>query len=444
MTDARRHCLVCGQGRRAAAAAALAVITAVAARAEALQPLQAFLQSAAKRNFDNREAASLATQRAHEAAQAWQKLLPAVTAQGDYLRNQYEVAPAFPTGGIAPATRTIMITPLSQWDVILGASVPLVDVATWRSAAGSAASRDAQGERVAAMNLEVQKAVARTWFQLVGVEAVMTAARRILAAAEENARFITTRYQAGLVSDLDVKRINAEVERDRQAVEEADFAIVTTRRSLETLTGLSPSPGSESHLDDLREEAPLDDWLAGVDALPSVKAARLDAEAADHAAASRQAALLPSLAAQGNERFTNAVGFGRSPYYSVGVVAAWKLDLGTYQSSRADRAASDGAVVRYDRARATAADAIFNAWHQTRTQIAKSHAARTQREATREAVELARQRYNSGKATLLDVTQSERDDFSAEVSLLQADADLEAARAVLRLSAGRFLTEERR
>jgi len=51
MTDARRHCLVCGQGRRAAAAAALAVITAVAARAEALQPLQAFLQSAAKRTM---------------------------------------------------------------------------------------------------------------------------------------------------------------------------------------------------------------------------------------------------------------------------------------------------------------------------------------------------------------------------------------------------------
>jgi outer membrane protein TolC len=139
------------------------------------------------------------------------------------------------------------------------------------------------------------------------------------------------------------------------------------------------------------------------------------------------------------ERATNAFGFGQSPYYTAELLATWKVDFSNFESSRAQRAAAEAAAVRHDRARATAADTLFNDWHSVRTQIAKSRAARTSLEASRLALAMARDKYGSGKATLLDVVQAERDAFTAEVTDIQAEADLASARAALKLSAGQSM-----
>jgi len=143
--------------------------------------------------------------------------------------------------------------------------------------------------------------------------------------------------------------------------------------------------------------------------------------------------MLPTVTAQFTERFTNAAGFGQSPYYTVQTLATWKLDLSTFQGSRAQRAA---ASVRHDRARRTASDTLSDAWDQVRTNVEKSRAARASLDASRLALSVARDKYASGKATLLDAVQAERDAFSAEVTEIQAEADLATARANLRLSTG--------
>jgi outer membrane protein TolC len=336
------------------------------------------------------------------------------------------------------------MSPVDQWDLTFSAALPLIDVAAWNNVGAGAANQEAQRERVAATALEVQKTVARTYYQLVGARAVARAARSTLAAAEKNARYLETRTQAGLASELDFKRALAEVERDRQAIEDADYATVTLRRTLGTLTGLMPEGDpiqdpTSLPLDDLHDEAPLDQWTASVDGLPSVRAAVYDKRAATRVAAGAKAALYPAVSAQFNERATNAFGFGQSPYYTVEVLASWKLDLGNFESSRAQQAAAAAAAIRSERARTTAADALADAWHQVRTQTAKSRSARTALDTSRLADSVAHEKYGSGKATLLDVVQAERDAFSAEVTDIQAEADLASARAVLRLCAGRSL-----
>jgi len=219
---------------------------------------------------------------------------------------------------------------------------------------------------------------------------------------------------------------------------------VTLRRSLGTLSGLAPEgdPVNDAPalpLDDLREEPPLPAWVGSVEQLPSVRAAAADEHAAKHTAASSQAALYPTVTGQFTERATNAFGFGQSPYYTAELLATWKVDFSNFESSRAQRAAAEAAAVRHDRARATAADTLFNDWHSVRTQIAKSRAARTSLEASRLALAMARDKYGSGKATLLDVVQAERDAFTAEVTDIQAEADLASARAALKLSAGQSM-----
>jgi outer membrane protein TolC len=80
------------------------------------------------------------------------------------------------TGGVP--LRTVIITPNNQWDVSFAAAMTVLDLGAWNDARASRASREAQRQRVAATTLEVQKTVARTYYQLIGASAVARAARR--------------------------------------------------------------------------------------------------------------------------------------------------------------------------------------------------------------------------------------------------------------------------
>ena len=109
-----------------ALAAALALAPAPAL---ALEPLSAFWSAARSRSFDNREAAAVVGQRSAERDQSWLKLAPVATVSATYTRNQYESIVTIPSG---PTTfRTATITPQDQGDLVLSATVPLVDVGAW-------------------------------------------------------------------------------------------------------------------------------------------------------------------------------------------------------------------------------------------------------------------------------------------------------------------------
>jgi len=415
------------------------------ARAQQLQPLEEFLGHARMHNVDAREARATALQRAHEASEAFARLLPTATVQADAIGNEYLGAVDIPVGvpgSPGATTRHVVITPTDQRDATLTLALPLLDLSGWRNLSAARATHDAQEDRVAATDLTVQATIASTYYQLVGAAAVGRAARRTLAAAEDNVAFLATRVRAGLAADLDLKRGIAEVDRDRQAIEDADYTIVTLRRSLATTSGLDPSGDPLEGVpslpaDDLHDEAPLDQWMGVVDGLPSVRAAQRDDDAALRTAAATRATAVPTVSLQLTERATNAIGFGYSPSWSLSLVGAWTLDLSTRASARALAAAAEAAAVRTDRARDAAADALFDAWQQVRTQIAKARAARSSLDASRAALGVAREEFTSGRATSLDVIQAERDAFTAEVTEIQAEADLASARVALRLAAGR-------
>jgi outer membrane protein TolC len=405
-------------------------------------PSLAELEAAARNHgFDNREARAVAAQREAEARQAWVALLPALSAQADYLRNQYisvAIIPPFLPG--MPA-QTATFIPRNQWDLTATATLPLLDLSRWAAIVSTRRNREAEQAEVLATEINVAKSVATTYYQLLGAEAVVVAAERTRKAAEDNAAYLAARREAGFASELDLLRARAEVERDKQAIADAEFTLATMSRSLETLTGMAikASFGDTIPPADLRDEAPLDVWLSGAENTPAVITADKRARAEEVAASQQRAGLLPSVSAVAIERFTNAVGFGTSPYYSVGFTASWKIDLATYTGAQAADAASDASAVRAARAAATARDDIHNAWQQVKAQIAKCKAARAQRAASKQAAAIASEKYAAGTAILLDLILAVRDDFTAEVTSLQADADLGAARASLRLSSGRSL-----
>jgi outer membrane protein TolC len=401
--------------------------------AGATQPLETFLEAARQGSFDVREQRATVEQRDWEKESVFGRLLPAASARGVYTRNQY--AAEIPPGPIA--ANGLTITPLDQFDAFLQLDVPLVDLSNYaRYSQSKHLARASQAQLEFSQN-DVQRAVARAYYAYVGGTALVEAAARSVAIAEENLTFVTTRRSMGVATELDQERARAQVEQSKQRRAEAELIAVTNARNLETVSGLVPTPVVEYPIDDLHEEPPLASWLASRDT-PSDRVQAELRQAADAGKKAAARSLLPTLSANGQERFTNATGFtGRTSAYTVQAVLSWRLDYGTYATAQAQASAVEVQQVRSERSRRNVEDDIFDAWSRVRTGIVKSASARAQTQAALRAEQLALARYQSGALTQLDVTQAQRDAFDAQASSIQADADLLYSRVLLRLAAGK-------
>jgi outer membrane protein len=408
-------------------------------RASALQPLSEFLAAARVSNHENLEASQITVQRESETDVAWTRVGPIATGRGAYTRNQYAVEPLLPPIAPGLSPRVVTLTPKEQLDGTLSLDWPVVDVAAWRRVGAARTTEQAARARGQSTELDVERGVARAFYQLVASYALMDASERSLAASRESFTNVRHRLDAGLVADLDAKRAEAEVERNLQTVADAEFGLEVARRALRTVSGLTPTDGGAELEEDLREEAPLAAWEQGIALVPAVRAAELESRAAEKTASAASATLLPTVNATGTERFTNAAGFGHGTVWAVGAAITWRIDPGAVPALRAQEAASAAARVRADRARIAAEDELHRAYHEVRADLAKSRSARAQIEATKLATKLARDRSAAGKATQLDIVQADRDAFEADVARIRADADLAYARLALRIAAGRSI-----
>jgi outer membrane protein TolC len=411
--------------------AAAASIVLLSRRAAAIQPLEAFLDAARQNNFDVRAQRATLEQRDWEKESALGRLLPAASARGVYTRNQFaaRIPPSIIPGGAT-------ITPQDQFDLFLQVDVPLVDLSSY---ARLKQARQLVGAASATLELsqnEAQRATARAYYAYVGAGALVQAAEHSVKIAEDNLAFVSTRRSLGAATELDQERARASLEQSKQDRADAERLAVTAARNLETVSGLTPSAVVEYPLDDLHPEPGLAVWLAYRDTPADRVQAALNraAEAGKKAAAY---AALPTLAANGQERVTNAPGFtGHPSFYTVQAVLSWRFDYGTYATAQAQASALDVQRVRARQARRGVEDDVFDAWDRVRTGIVKSAASRAQAEAATHAQELALARYQAGALTQLDVTQAQRDAFLAQANRIQADADLLYSRVLLRLAAG--------
>jgi outer membrane protein TolC len=397
-----------------------------------LQPLSTFIQSSHKRNPDNLEAEANVRQSDARADAVTGALLPRLSAEGIYTRNQYEAVVTLPGAG-----PELIITPENGLDGFITLSVPLFQGQLWAQRAAAKKSTQAASATRDFTELSVEESVARAYYELLGFEAALRSTKQGLEVAQNLQDLVSTRVDVGIASNLDLQRAIAEVARRQQEVAAAELNVYTARRALETASRTTPDPVTESDFvrDDLHEEAPLHVWLGlKRDSLVAVRPAVLQTEVARENRRAAQAAWLPTLGAQAQEHFTNATGFtGRCCIYTLQAIATWQLDFTLAPNVRAETAALDGARAREDRARRDAGDAIYDAWHQVRASIERARAALPQVEAATLALTLARDRYENGVATQLDVIQAQRDQLEAEIASIQAQASLQYARVLLRL-----------
>lgn len=422
----------------AVALVACAACALYARPALALQPVTEFLEHARTYNPQNRAAHATAVQRDEEIGVSTGNLLPNLSAQGSYTRNEYEVT--FPFGG-----QNLLIQPLNQLDGNVTLTVPLINIANWdRRAAAEATFVGARADEVNAA-LTVEKNVVRDYYTLLGDEAVLLSAMQNLEIAQHHVSLARDRKEGGTGSELDVQRALADQAKASQSVTAAQLAVTNTRHDLYSLSGLAAEPATGFPEDDLHEEKSLAAWTGNTSAVPSVQSAEATRVREEEGAKAANTAWLPTLNATAEEKFTNATAFigGHTNIYLLQLVASWKLDATIRPQIRAQNAAAAAARANADQARQAAEDAVFRDWQQIRADIESAQSSRAQVVATKLAASLAEDRYENGVATQLDVLQARQDAFAADVARIQADADLAYARLALRLDAGQFVKETR-
>jgi outer membrane protein TolC len=400
----------------------------------ALQPLGEFLTAGRSQGFDAREQALVTEQRGWERSAALGRLLPSLSARGVYQFNQYEVEADF--GGT-----TLVISPQHQVDGFFQLDVPILDLSNQHRYSQAKHLENASKEQQELVLSQVDTAVARSYFLLVGAAALRHSAELSLKSAEDNLAFVQARADLGAATQLDSARAIANVEVARQNLADTALSQDIAARQLETLSGLTPQAVESFPEVGLETEGPLSSWLDDAETPADRTQKELTAAAVAGRKAAR-AALLPTLSANAQERVTNATGFvGQPTVFTAQAVLGWRLDWGTYATSRAQASNAEAQAVRQEKTKRTSSDQIFEAHHRVETGIIKVVSARAQAEAAAKAASLAEERYRAGAATQLDVTQAQRDAFAADAALIQAGAQLTFARVELRTLTGRPLDQ---
>ncbi len=410
-------------------AAALVASTAGA------QPLTTFLEAAAANNVDGRLSVQATSSAQGSFGQQWGGLLPTLSANGGYTRNQFAAVIDLPTG--ATTSEKITIIPQDQLEATLKAEVPLVDVSRWFKVSAASSTADAARTREALTADQVRRQVVSAYYSYAGAQGLLDSARKSLGVAEAQLEQQSARKAAGVASELEVVRASAEVERTRQVVADAESLLATSRRSLRTVSGLEPRGSAALPQDDLHPEAALNDLEGRAPSLPAVEAAVKDAQTATTNSIAASTALIPTVSGQFTQRLTNATGFqNQFAVWNAGFTFSWRGDVGALQALRVADAAQQTAQLNAEKARLAAIDQVHSDWQRVRAAIIKVKAANAQVTSAQRAQALAKERNTAGVATQLDVIQADRDLFSAEVNDITARLDLASARASLKLSAG--------
>lgn len=421
--------------RTAPLAAFVLVALGAPSTAHALQPLDTFLAGARSNHPDALAADATYRQREAEVGQARGRLLPSFTARGTYTHNQFEAI-------TPPQLGSLVITPQNQLDAIFLLDVPIVDLAQFARYGAQKTQAELADASRALTRRGLEERVVRTYYLFAATTGLRNQADRSLALAEKNKKNVADRLEAGLASELDLERANANVERAKQDVADALLSQQLAARNLETLSRVKPEAATVFPEDDLHDEGTLDSWIADID--PNMPERRMSEAERKLAEASRDAAKLtfaPALSAQAQERLTNATGFtGRVGTYTLSATLSFRFDFGQIAQLDAAKAAQEGAVARAEGTRRSTEDTVAEAYNRINANLAKARAARAQAKATDRAAVIAEDRYQAGTSTELDVTQAQRDAFSANVARIQSDLDLAQARAVLRIATGKPLS----
>jgi NodT family efflux transporter outer membrane factor (OMF) lipoprotein len=324
-----------------------------------------------------------------------------------------------------------------------------LDLDLWgkNRAAARASNSDADAAKfeLDEARLALTTGVAATYADLASLYAQRDSLESVLDLRSQTVRLVGQRVDAGLDTQAELKQATARVAQTRVDLEATDESIALTRNALAALVGAGPDRAltiQRPQIGALRAQGvPADASIDLIGRRPDVAAHRARVEAAAHRVKEAKAAFYPNINLSG---LIGLSSFGLGSLFSGGssfgsVSPAVTLPLfhgGALQGQyRGRRGQYDEAVALYDasviKALRETADAVTSQ-KSLASQLVQSRSALADFE---EAHRLARQRYEHGLSTYLDVLSAEEGVVSArlQVSVLETRAftlDVQLIRAL--------------
>lgn len=402
--------------------------------------LTSLVRQSAGQNLDVKQAVLRIEEAQAQTAVVAGGLWPNVSANASWSRQR--LSTNTPSGAIFglhfPGLPPTLVNPYSQYQLGLGASWTLDIFGTQRRSLEAAnAQAQAALEGAHAALLSMVSDVAATYIDLRGAQLRRSILERSLATQRDLLQLTRDRRNAGLTSDLDVENATAEVGTTEAEVPLADREITVDINELSELMASPP----EALRAQLGQQQPVPPVPAVVPiGLPSDLARRRpdirQAEANLHAATAQIGVAVSNyfpqltLTAQGGfqaEGLSQLVETA-SRFASLGPA----IELPIFQGGRLH------ATVRLQRVKAKEAavayaQTVLGALHQVEDALAAYGADQERRAsletaatASRNARLLARERYQSGVASFIDVLDAERTEEENELSLADAQTAVSA------------------
>ncbi|MGA8095314.1 MAG: efflux transporter outer membrane subunit [Steroidobacteraceae bacterium] len=402
--------------------------------------LTSLVQQSAAQNLDIKQAVLRIEEAQAQTAAVAGGLWPDVSANGSWARQR--LSTNTPNGAIFgfnfPDLPPTLVNPYNQYQLGLGASWTLDVFGTQRRALEAAnAQTEAAIEGAHAALLSMVSDVAATYIDLRGAQLRRSILERSLATQRDLLQLTRDRRSAGLTSELDVENAKAEVGTTQAEVPLADRQITVDINELSELMARPP----EALRAELERAQPVPPAPPVVPiGLPSDLARRRpdvrQAEANLHAATAEIGVAVSNyfpqltLTAAGgyqSEGLSQLVETA-SRFASIGPTIQLPIFEGgrLHAQVRLQKVKAKEAAVAYAQTVLTALHQVEDALAAYGTDQARRASLETAVTASRNARLLARQRYQSGVASFIDVLDAERTEEENEVSLADATTAVSA------------------
>jgi NodT family efflux transporter outer membrane factor (OMF) lipoprotein len=290
--------------------------------------------------------------------------------------------------------------------------------------ADTAAAQDARD----AVALTIAADVARSYVDLLALDARLKVTRETLAARAEALRVARRRATTGYTSFLELRQAEAEYRAAAQLVPQLELQATQAENALSVLAGAPPGPVPRGASLDRIVRPPIPGELPSelLRRRPDIAAAERRIESADASLAAARADFLPriNLGASAGVALSSLLPDPVTLWSVGGSVLAPIFDAGRI------RAQADAATARRDQAAYAYRGTALTAFREVEDSLAavrrtgeQAAELRLQREALAGSLRLASNRYRAGYASYIEQLDAQRQLLSAELSLIDVEED---------------------
>lgn len=365
-------------------------------------------------------------------ARSWSALLPTLGAVGSYVRNQNEAN-----------FNGILITPYNQFSLDMQVNWSFLNLQAISQVQIAGLRRVQQKWQLSQNRRELMVSVVRAYYNVLLAQGAWELSHDALVLARQQAKQAQVRMKAGQATALSVSQARLDVARSRQSQQSAKNSMVQAQLSLALLLGQSTFPYRVVRPN--RPALPQGkavDWLKeSVRKRFVLRANRLAMAIAKRQQQQAWMAFAPTASASAGLRVTNATGFtGEAAQWNLGVNLRWDLFQGGKRlvGVQESNTQFQKAKLDYHKAKQKVENEVRKSALSYRSSIESTRLARQSVQLARQTHQHQRQRFASGVATPLAVSDAMYRLYSAEMSYLREQLNQELAIVEIQRSVGLF------